>query len=168
MLQEMLDRLLASTWMVYNNCANSLINNVPDQLLGIEHVPQIDEPKGKLRYCYQIGADYKALAETYNLGPSGFKFYPPGGFLQWHTNSDMPAYRVYFSHVVEPGCQFRYVKRDGSLGIQEDIPGWNIRVFRVSKVDLFWHSVWCPVERYSFGFICQEVPQEFQQYLIER
>jgi hypothetical protein len=130
-------------------------------------VPNHDVPHGRFHHYHELWVNSSPVATLLNGKRSGLKLYPPGGYLSWHTNSDNPGIRVYFSYAREPGCWFRYM-RDNKAVTLEDKPGWNIRVFPVRRDNLLWHCVWAPVERYSFGFNCLSTPAAFESFMIER
>lgn len=81
------------------------------------------------------------------------KIYPPMSVLNWHTNSDLPGIRTYYTYS-EKEAIFRY--RDPATGeIIDDYDniGWTVRQFTITKDNLFWHAVWSDGPRYSFGFL---------------
>jgi hypothetical protein len=83
---------------------------------------------------------------------SGRFFYPPKGFMGWHTNSNMEGWRVYASWAEEDKQSFfRYSHKNKVLTEWED-KGWNFRAFQVKKPNLYWHCVYTDCNRYSFGF----------------
>lgn len=88
----------------------------------------------------------------YSIMPSGHFLYPPGGYMSWHTNSDMPCERLYISVVdeINRSC-FKYIE---NYKLVED---WDdnkivMRRFTCSEKDPFWHAVYSECNRYSFGY----------------
>lgn len=88
----------------------------------------------------------------YSIMPSGHFLYPPGGYMSWHTNSDMPCERVYIAVVdkLNRSC-FKYID---NYQLVED---WDnepivIRRFTCSDSKPFWHAVYSECNRYSFGY----------------
>lgn len=136
-----------------------------DKLLSLDGVPDDDEPHGKLRYCYSMTANTVPVARLIDGVNSGNKLYPKDGYLAWHTNSDNPGVRVYFTYATKEGSFFRYLK-DGQIITLEDQLGWNTRVFPIDAKEPLWHCVYASARRYSFGFNCPKVPEGFEQYLI--
>lgn len=101
---------------------------------------------------------YNVLAELYpdkQFATSGIMMYPAGGFMGWHTNSNKPGLRCYFTHSEEDDTNiFRYYDVEQDKVIDSyDKKGWNFRSFMVDKDDLFWHAVICESVRTSIGFI---------------
>lgn len=81
------------------------------------------------------------------------KISPAMSVLNWHTNSDFPGTRIYYTYT-EKEAIFRY--RDPATGeIIDDYDnfGWTVRQFEIPKDSLFWHAVWSEGTRYTFGFI---------------
>lgn len=95
--------------------------------------------------CQTILPDKQFLIQT------GKFYYPPGGFMGWHTNSNAEGYRVYMTYCKESNKSFfRYL--DGEIKTDWEQAGWNCRLFEVRKDKLYWHCVWSDTDRYSFGF----------------
>lgn len=82
---------------------------------------------------------------------SGAFYYPPDGWMGWHTNLSnyKKDTRLYITHNDNIGSRFLYRKNNKTYYIEEPI-GWSIKYFDVSKP--FWHSVISKSNRYSFGF----------------
>jgi len=84
---------------------------------------------------------------------SGHLFYPPGGYMGWHTNSRVPGWRIYVTYAEEPGKSFfRY--RDPGTGevVTSWDDGWDLRAFSAERKRPFWHSVYSDTNRFSFGY----------------
>lgn len=103
--------------------------------------------------------DNKIMGAAASLFPSnalkslsGRFYYPPKGFMGWHTNSNMAGWRVYASWAEESKkSYFRYFAKNKVHTEWEDA-GWNFRAFEVKKPNLYWHCVYTDCNRYSFGF----------------
>jgi hypothetical protein len=136
-----------------------------DALLSKDGIPAEDLPHGKYKYFHKIEADDEEVAACIRGSNRGNKLYPPGGYLQWHTDSDNPGIRVYFTFDTQPGSFFRYFKNNEIVTLMDEV-GWNIRVFYITQERLFWHCVYAAATRYTFGFNCPEIPAGFEQFLI--
>lgn len=91
------------------------------------------------------------LYPDYNVVISGHFYYPPGGFMSWHTNSDKPQKHVYIV-IADGDAGFKYVENGAVVDDKDDI-GITIREFDVTDTQpLFWHCVYSNCNRYSFGF----------------
>ena len=78
--------------------------------------------------------------------------YSPLSAMYWHTNSDSPGLRTYYSFSLGRSV-FKY--RDPNTGeIYEDWDnkGWTARQFNITEERPFWHCVWTSARRFSFGF----------------
>lgn len=85
-------------------------------------------------------------------GFSGFFYYPPNGFMSWHTNYKRNDWRIYIVKSHEGDSFFRYVK-DGEIVTDYDPKGWSYRIFYVGdEANPFWHCVYGGSGRYSIGF----------------
>ncbi|MCG8589527.1 MAG: hypothetical protein MJE66_09570 [Proteobacteria bacterium] len=85
---------------------------------------------------------------------SGHFWYPPGSYMGWHTNSLHPGWRLYVTHAEEPGKSFFRYRPPGSDEIVTSVDReWDFRMFRISRQELLWHTVYSQTNRFSFGFI---------------
>ena len=87
------------------------------------------------------------------LFQSGRHWYPSNGFMGWHTNANVPGFRLYCSYASEAEQSFfRYLDPlSGGIVTDLDRAGWTFRCFR-TDLQPFWHSVLSRVDRISFGF----------------
>jgi hypothetical protein len=73
-----------------------------------------------------------------------------GTQLPWHTNSNRPGIRIYYS---KGGGAFKFLDEHGLQQISVDNEnGWTVRQFELPKNRPFWHSVYATSNRFSFGF----------------
>jgi hypothetical protein len=77
-------------------------------------------------------------------------YYPGNTMMEWHTNSDHPGRRLYYTYT-EGDSSFAYIQ-DGKIICEDDAPGWTVREFSIPQDELFWHTIWTDLPRYSFGF----------------
>jgi len=84
--------------------------------------------------------------------PSGCFYYPPDGFMAWHTNYKRNDWRIYIVKSLKGDSFFRYVK-DDEIVTDYDPKGWSYRIFYVGdEANPFWHCVYGGSGRYSIGF----------------
>jgi len=91
--------------------------------------------------------------DTRALENSGNFWYPPGGYMGWHTNLRTPGWRLYLTRADEPGRSFfRY--RDPVTGeiVTARDAAMNARLFHVTPAAPFWHAVYSDTDRFSLGF----------------
>lgn len=89
-----------------------------------------------------IGAD-----ENTNL-----LIYGANSCMGWHTNSDKPGDRIYYTFTTGKGV-FRYINDEGKIiDDQDNIGGWTARRFRVRADNPLWHTIWTEKVRFAFGF----------------
>tara|TARA_R110001592_G_scaffold284237_1_gene552571 strand:+ start:449 stop:1120 length:672 start_codon:yes stop_codon:yes gene_type:complete len=84
-------------------------------------------------FIYELGANSSAV----------FLFYPPGGFVGWHTNQNNSGYQFIFTYSEKGNGYFQY--RDPqteNIIVTKDQPGWRCHYhhFGEAKEDLLWHS----------------------------
>ena len=86
-------------------------------------------------------------------------WYPAGAYMSWHTNSGAPGWRMYITHVDEPGKSFfRYRDADSGKIITSWDNTWNVRLFEIRADKPFWHAVYSATNRFSFGYVIQSQP----------
>lgn len=87
------------------------------------------------------------------LFQSGRNWYPPRGYMGWHTNSNVQGFRLYCSHAEESAASFFRYQDPESREIETlwDKKGWNFRCFRTDLKPL-WHCVYSKTNRISFGY----------------
>ena len=94
-----------------------------------------------------------------SISSSGHFWYPPGGFMGWHTNNDAPGWRFYISFADEPGkSYFRY--RDPVTGTAHTLldEQWDFRLFSIAPQRDFWHAIYSDSNRFSIGFRIRNRP----------
>ena len=95
--------------------------------------------------------------ELFEKNVSGFFYYPPDGFMSWHTNYKRNDWRIYIVKSLEGDSFFRYVK-DGEIITEYDPKGWSYRIFYVGdESNPFWHCVNGGSGRYSIGFRLKKI-----------
>ena len=80
-------------------------------------------------------------------------YYPPGGYVGWHTNCNAPGWIILFNWSEEGKGYFMYY-HNYKLVTLEDKPGWNARVgrFRPEPDNLLWHCAKTDCRRFSFSY----------------
>jgi len=88
---------------------------------------------------------------TYNIINSGLFYYPPTGYMGWHTNSEKPCKRVYI--VYSDGKSFfRYKDAQDNIVTDWDKKGVDIKEFDIPEDDKLWHCIYSEGNRVSIGF----------------
>jgi hypothetical protein len=95
--------------------------------------------------------------------PTGAFWYPPTGYMSWHSNSEQKAYRMYAVwSPKEKGSFFKVQDRETKETITSwDKKGWTFRLFEcVDKpIDKYsWHCIWSDSNRISAGFHYNKKP----------
>lgn len=96
---------------------------------------------------------------------SGHFYFPPGGFMGWHTNSRVPGWRFYVTHAEEPGksfLRFRDPKTNSIITAWDK--RWNVRLFRIDPQEPLWHAVYSSTHRYSIGYGIVAAPDASQSW----
>ena len=100
----------------------------------------------------EIGKVFKGYRG--GIGLSGRIWYPPAGYMGWHTNSNSTGYRLYCSHSEEEKSSFfRFFDPISKEVVTSwDEKGWNFRMFHVNEDANFWHCVYSETDRISIGY----------------
>lgn len=92
--------------------------------------------------------------------PSGHFWYPPGGYMGWHTNSGAPGWRLYVTHAEVPGASFfRYRTPDTREIVTCVDHEWDARMFLISADRPLWHTIHSDTHRFSLGYKIQPMPR---------
>jgi len=103
--------------------------------------------KVKYDFASEIGAHTSAL----------LSYYPPKGFVGWHTNFDASAYQILFTWSETGDGYFKYYdkEKDEIVTIQ-DKPGWQCRHYYFGagqEEDLHcWHSAYAGCQRITLAY----------------
>jgi hypothetical protein len=103
--------------------------------------------KVKYDFASELGAHTSAL----------LSYYPPGGFVGWHTNYDANAYQILFTWSETGDGYFRYYdKQKDEIVTIQDVPGWQCRHFYFGaghEEDLHcWHSAYAGCQRITLAY----------------
>ena len=121
---------------------------------------QKDEKWGDLEYRVkkefpaEIGAHSSAL----------FNYYPPGGFVGWHTNWNANAYQILFTWSETGAGYFRYwdVNKKEVVTIP-DVPGWQCRWYyfglKNEPEHHCWHAAYTECDRVTLAYKVYNGPE---------
>lgn len=88
-------------------------------------------------------------------------YYPPGGFMGWHDNRNVPGYNILLSYTKNGNGWFKF-KENGETVTLHDKPGWNVKVGYYGGEDeeenQVRHCARSYEERLTFGFV---IPDKF-------
>ena len=112
----------------------------------------------------------QVLRDRYSLPVQarGQFYYPPTGYMGWHTNCEAPGERFYITWASEDKKSFfRYYDCEKDEIITDyDDKGLTVRQFKVPESPpYFWHCVGSECDRFSVGFLVQSsVELDFDIY----
>ena len=103
--------------------------------------------KAREEFTLDIGAQHAALTN----------YYPPGGFVGWHTNWNASAYQILFTWSRTGEGYFRYLDlKTNNIVTIEDKPGWQCRWYyfgRQAEIDHHcWHSAYTYCDRFTLAY----------------
>tara|TARA_Y100001972_G_scaffold45131_1_gene55748 strand:- start:52 stop:624 length:573 start_codon:yes stop_codon:yes gene_type:complete len=79
-------------------------------------------------------------------------YYPPNGFVGWHTNHLAPGYIILFNWSEDGEGYFRYIKDNQMVTLKDDV-GWSCKVGKFGdETDPLWHCARTDCRRFSFSY----------------
>lgn len=100
----------------------------------------------KYDFAAEIGAHTSAL----------LSYYPPGGFVGWHTNYDASAYQVLFTWSKGDGYFTYYDKLNDEITTIPDVAGWQCRHYYFGPENepenICWHAAYAGDERVTLAY----------------
>ena len=104
--------------------------------------------KVKRDFAVELGAMHSAL----------LNYYPPRGFVGWHTNWNANAYQVLFTWSKDGDGYFKYRdSRTGKIVTIQDKPGWQCRHYYFGHKDEpeeyhCWHAAYAGCDRLTLAY----------------
>lgn len=86
-----------------------------------------------------------------------FNYYPPGGFVGWHTNWNANAYQILFTWSKTGDGYFKYYdNQTKEIVTIQDVPGWQCRwyYFGLQKEEDHhcWHAAYAGCDRFTLAY----------------
>lgn len=123
-----------------------------------QRLPERDQPVAgvefrRLSHIPSVKAALHAFSDRKGfLRNTNALVYNPMSFMRWHTNSNAPGRRHYFTFT-EGEAIFRWRHPvTGKIFDEIDERGWTYRTFIISPAQPVWHTIWTEKVRLSFGF----------------
>jgi hypothetical protein len=119
--------------------------------------PDKDMPLVSANRNYRIDLEDSSLQKAIELlgadKCTNASIYPPSTILDWHTNSDDPGIRTYYTYSIKQSI-FKYIDPDTSVAVldEDHIGSWTCRSFLITAEKPLWHTVWSEGVRFAFGF----------------
>ena len=100
----------------------------------------------KYEFPPEIGAKHNAL----------LNYYPPGGFIGWHTNWNASAYQMLFTYSLDGNGYFNYLdNKTNEIVTIPDKKGWQCRWFYFGEKNdpdnHCWHSAYTSCDRFTMA-----------------
>jgi len=101
----------------------------------------------KHQFASEIGAHTSAL----------LNYYPPGGFVGWHTNWNAHCYQILFTWSKDGNGYFRYWDNQKQEIVHtQDVPGWQCRHYYFGRLDEpehhCWHAAYAGSDRITLAY----------------
>lgn len=107
----------------------------------------IEHGKDECDLLYEVYefSRYQFISELGGNSSAVFLYYPPGGFVGWHTNQNNSGYQFIFTYSKEGNGYFQYYDKSKAEIIRtNDLPGWKCHYhhFGEDTPDHCWHSAY--------------------------
>lgn len=124
----------------FSQPVSRMANEDPDKWKEIEYAV-------KNKFPEYLGAHSSAL----------FNYYPPGGFVGWHTNWNANAYQILFTWSETGEGYFKYWdNKENKVVIIPDVAGWQCRWYYFGHKDEpehhCWHSAYTECDRITLAY----------------
>ena len=110
------------------------------------HIWEDYKHRVKFEFAKEIGAHTSAL----------LSYYPPGGYVGWHTNWDANAYQILFTWSDGKGYFRYYDQKKDEIVHLPDVKGWQCRHYYFGSEkepeNLCWHSAYSGGERITLAY----------------
>lgn len=112
--------------------------------------------KGLIEKCNEVD---RRLLDFFGARNNALQmYYPPGGYIGWHTNCNAPGYNIVIS--CNPGADGYFVHYDHinkKYNYFYDKPGWNIKAgyfgSREEPEKMYWHAAKTNTPRLTLSYI---------------
>lgn len=92
-----------------------------------------------------------SICEIYNLEVTVAAYYPPGGFIGWHTNENIPWHNAICTYSSTGSSFFEYKVKDNIIRI-DDLQGWSVKYLKWGKETPVWHRAVANDQRITITF----------------
>jgi len=85
-------------------------------------------------------------------------YYPTGGHIGWHTNSNFLGYNILLTYSQTGDSFFEYVNSDGDITRINDPVGWSYKITEWGQgADKVWHRAHAECNRLTITFFSKEL-----------
>lgn len=95
------------------------------------------------------------ICESYDLEVTVAAYYPPSGFIDWHTNENIPWYNAICTYSSTGSSFFEYKDNDQIIRVN-DLQGWSVKYLKWEKEDPVWHRAVSNDQRITVTFSSPE------------
>lgn len=128
----------------------------PDRYFAVPIVNMVRQDKEKWAdYMQRVKYDFAAEIGAHTSAL--LSYYPPKGFVGWHTNHDASAYQVLFTWSKDGDGYFKYYdKEKDEIVTIPDVKGWQCRHYYFGPENEpenhCWHSAYTNCERVTLAY----------------
>jgi len=119
-----------------------------------EGYPQDSAPGGILDTIYTF---IKSISEGIETQIALASYYPTGGHIGWHTNSNFLGYNILLTYSETGDSFFEYVNSEGNVTRIDDPVGWSYKITEWGKgADKVWHRARAQCNRITITFFSKD------------
>lgn len=123
----------------------------------INLVPLTDIESTSLEVAVPCRELVQEIEEEYGLMCTVAAYYPPEGFIGWHTNENVEMYNAICTYSYEGNSYFEYEDQNNKVVRVDDTPGWTTKITKWGKDEPVNHRAVSDDHRITFTFSHKEI-----------
>lgn len=96
------------------------------------------------------------FCKEYDLDTGLMVYYPENGFIDWHTNENVPYYSAICTYSANGDSFFEFVNTEKNVVRLNDPVGWSVKFSKWCKEDPIYHRAVSYTDRITIAFISPE------------
>lgn len=132
----------------------------------INLVPLTDIESASIAIAIPCRELVQEIEDQYGLITTVAAYYPPEGFIGWHTNENVEMYNAICTYSHTGNSFFEYEDSNGDAVRVHDTPGWTVKVTKWGKDDPVNHRAVSNDDRITFTFSHQQ-STPIEQFITE-
>jgi hypothetical protein len=93
-----------------------------------------------------------SIEQEFDLNCTLCSYYPPGGFIDWHTNQNFNYYNAICTFSLTGESGFEYKDENNSVVTVNDLIGWSVKKTYWSNNPIVWHRAYSNDDRITCAF----------------
>lgn len=129
------------------------LNSIPKRFLLADIIDVDCVSKKLLDYCRKFREE---ICNEFDFETGLMVYYPEEGFIDWHTNENVPYYTAICTYSHNGSSFFEYIDKDNNTVRIQDPLGWSVKFTKWSSEKPIWHRAVSQTDRITIAFIAPE------------